>query len=1078
MTLPLFHRRRIKKHEKVKPERSLKAVKTTDFVVPPGGFEQQHPKYHSRHTFVLFSWEEKPDFCTWCHGYWKGFTRSQCIVGLQTFVAYVIVLAIISPDAVYDALSYGGKVSPSWGLIYLLMVAILGGNVGMNTLMEGYILVSLVVSGCIGVLIRYLAYLAAGSDWSNNDVAKGATNTLLLSFTCAIFNILRWRWDLTNVLFFTCSIFLIFTQGQYSGEGATTAFLTPVYSLINISMATMVFLIVSWTLLPIYSSTKMRSSTSKALQSLANALSAEKALMLGPIDEKSGLLQDATGEVDIITCRDKGLYDKCQIISNYVTEARTALLGNRALRVPSLLEISLYKFRTSFTFPVVPFMHVDYYSHMLLSIITNLSRPLKMGTTNLAKLQGQEIGKALDNLFASFDDILQGLARSISEYDDIPSNVHAWKSIDDLIERSHSCWLEFLRAGQNAIKTSNNFEENFGVRIVSIFLYEVGSRLRELYFAVSIAMCSIDGTALDLAFARIERRPAWIFSRTAYEHLDQDPVDIMKRYENSSLFCRRESVHDTKWLEKTKRSIKKMQGDRNLSTVLASEFGVTNRSANMRPKKAFRVPLWFIMGLQYFITVLIALILVVIPAVESKVFHKRGTDVVFTVVVLWQPNIGSLTSRAFNRVLGTGMAAIWSYILLGITYGATGTTWDNSPQKWIVSGFLSSIWGGFCALNATRYRMYAYMWFVAGFTVALVTLSLMREASPPWSDAAERLLNVIYGIVIAWVVAILIFPISAWRMVRDNYADSCSALHDVMAALPDLFQPVEDHGELFGMKDEVMMSPLSTLYQQDTGFSAMYKPFERQQLAKAMHLTNRARRITAATSAFIGPAEKESFYFRKPKKIPKGRISKSIHCHNLFLDYVAQVLSLSMEFFPQGPWKVSPQFYDMLMASFMSIAKLMASLDISVHKQGEMIDDVLESLEDSCKNVEALAKLAKDVLDTFCSLSPETQDLRAPLQNAEILIVYLCMAMYLQSKGMIYAASQSFMFTNPEAMGKIELAMRKKDFLSDLKHGPEFIISELLEKSIDLDTRHSSTVVSRIREHLDSISSSISGTSA
>ena len=1050
-------------------ENVLKSVKTTIFVVPPGGLEQEHPKYDVSHTFLLFNW--KTDVCTWWKGYWSGFTRNQCILGFQAFVAYVIVLCIISPDAVYNALSYGGKVSPSWGLIYLLMVAIIGGTVGMNTLLEGYILVSLVLAGGIGLLIRYLTYLAAGSDWSNNDVAKGATNTLLLSFTCGVFNILRWKWDLTNVFFFACSIFLIFTQGRYSGEGATTAFLTPVYSLINISLATMVFLLVSWVVFPIYSSKSMRQSTSKAFRSLAKALSAERDLMLGPMDEESGLLQDATGEIDIMTCRDKGLYDKCQSIANHVTEARAALLGNRALRVPSMLEFSVYKRQRPFTLPVIPFMHVDYYSHMLLAIITNLARPLKMGTTNVAKLQGPEIQKSLNDLFASFDASLQSMAQFIAEYDDNPANRNGWKSIDDLMERSHDCWLEFLRAGQKAIKASSNFEENFGVRIVSIFMYEVGSRLRELYVAVAIAVCSVDSSALDLAFARLQNRPAWIFSRTAYEHLDEDPLDIIQAY-HKSLPAHRESIHDAKWVEKTKKILKKTQGDRNLSAVLASEFGVTNRSAHMRPRKAFRVPLWFIMGLQYFITVLIASILVVIPAVGTHVFHKRGTDVVFTVVVLWQPNIGSLTSRALNRVLGTGMAAVWSYVLLAITYGATGTTWESSPQKWIVSGFLSSLWGGFCVLNGARYRMYSYMWFVAGFTVSLVTLALLRESTPPWADAGERLLNVIYGIIIAWVVAILVFPISAWRMVRDNYADSCMALHDATTALCGLFEPVNDHGDLAGMKEEILMSPLSELWQSDSGVSAIYTPFERKKLAEAMHLTNKARRIATATSAFIGPAEKETFYFRKPKKIPKGRISKSIYCQNLFMDYIAQILSLKMEFFPQGPWKVTKPFHDALQSSFVGLAKCMALLDYSVHRQGKRIEDVLESLEASCKHVESLAKLAKEMLEVSSTMSPETQDLRAPLQNAEILLVYLCMDMYLQTKAMIYSASQSFMFTDTEAMNTVEEAIQKKDFLSDLRHGPEFIISQLMEKSTKMNTKHASSVSQQIRDHLSSMNTS------
>ena len=497
------------------------------------------------------------------------------------------------------------------------------------------------------------------------------------------------------------------------------------------------------------------------------------------------------------------------MIGTHINTARALILGNRPLRLPCLLEIDLFRRHSSLTFPVLPFMHVEYYSHTLLSIITNLARPVKMGKCNMRKLQSADMVQALDNLFRSFDAVLCGMAHSITD-ESKNGDRQSWKSVDDLVEASHECWIEFLRAGQRAISSSESVDEKFGVKIVSIFLYEVGSRIRELYFSVAIAVSYEEPLALDLAFARVEKRPAWMLSRTAYEHLDMDPLDIIDiQMMGLSAGEDRAPFHDKKWMARTKKAIRKAQHEKKLSAVLASEFGLAHKSANLRPGKAFRLPLWLIMGLQYFVTIFIALVLSVIPAVNSKVFNDRGNDVVFTVVVMWQPNIGSLNSRAFNRALGTAMAAIWSYVLLGITYGATGTTWTDSVQKWIVSGFLGAIWGSFCMLNGARFRTYSYMWFVAGFTVALVTLSLLREPTPPWADAAERLLNVIYGIVLSWLVAVFLFPISAWKMVTENYANSCSAMHDAVLSLVDLFESTESPS---AVKNEIIMTPLDTLY--------------------------------------------------------------------------------------------------------------------------------------------------------------------------------------------------------------------------------------------------------------------------
>ena len=233
------------------PLRAETRVLLKNAAVPPGGFEQQSAQFGEKHGFLLFKVFERSaydleglakdkdkqvgDMAWWpekkkilqkrVNEYFKGFTRDHWIIFLQTFVAYVIVLGIISPDAVYNALSYGGSFQPVWGIIYLLMVCTLGGTVGVNTLLQGYVVVSLVFAGCFGLWVRHMTYLAAGSDWSNNNVAKGATYSLLMSLSCGLFNILRWRWDVTNPLFFLCSIFLIFTQGSYSGPNAGTLYL-------------------------------------------------------------------------------------------------------------------------------------------------------------------------------------------------------------------------------------------------------------------------------------------------------------------------------------------------------------------------------------------------------------------------------------------------------------------------------------------------------------------------------------------------------------------------------------------------------------------------------------------------------------------------------------------------------------------------------------------------------------------------------------------------------------------------------------------------------------------------------------
>lgn len=975
----------------------------------------------------------------WMKAYVTGFTRQQYMRALQTFTAYVIFMCIISPDAVNSALWYNGIMPPELGLIYILMLSVLGGTVGTNSLLQIDTLVSLVVAGLFGVLIRYIVWLASGQDWDNNDFAKGAAFSLLIAFSCGCFNILRWRWDATNAFFLLCSIFLIFTQGPYYGPQAGTLYLTAVYTLINISSATMIYTLVSWFMFPMYSCQAMRASTAKAIEGIGNAVMAERDLILSPVDPESGFFQEATGERDPLTGRDCGLFTKCEKIADAMRASRRLLLNNKGLRLPSLLEIDVYHQTGQYVFPVVSYMHVEYYCHIVLAMLSNLGRPIKTGTLNMSMFQNKDICGALNDLMESFRDVTKALAHCINN----PKVTH-WEDVERTIEFSHDCWMEFLRAGQQAMKMTGNADESFAVKSISIFLYNIGARLRELYFATAVAMCKEDPNALRLTFIRLKKRPSWLLSRTAYENVDTDPWELMKDQQEGEVPFLDDSIS----LGETEKSIRKIQWNKNVRSVLSSEFGVSQTSANMTAHKMLKLPLWVITGLQYFVTVLIAVILNTIPAVQSKVFNNRGADVVFTVVVMWQPNIGSLTSRAFNRAVGTGMAAVWSYVLLGITYGVTGKTWDSSPQKWIVSGFLGALWGAFCVLNAARYKLYSYMWFVAGFTVALVCLSLMREPTPPWGAAGERLLNVIYGIVISWAVAIVLFPISAWRVVRDNYSRSCNALSAAVASLPDLFEPVDDLSDIEHMKKErLFATPLNKL-ENIHGIGALYEPLSNPKLAKSLHLTNKARRLVGNIAPFIGLAEKEVFYFRRPKRIPKGRIDVSAHTSNLFIDYLIQILSLKMEFFPHGDWKVTRPFSQALGEVFTSLAKTLEYLDISIHKQGKGIDNVISSMEESLGQVENLSTVAKTILDSFQKLSEKKQDGRAPLQNAEILIVYLSFSMYLQTKCIVLAASKAFMFTNPEAMALVEKHVGAEDFLSLSHHGPENIISELMEGSM------------------------------
>jgi hypothetical protein len=224
-----------------------------------------------------------------------------------------------------------------------------------------------------------------------------------------------------------------------------------------------------------------------------------------------------------------------------------------------------------------------------------------------------------------------------------------------------------------------------------------------------------------------------------------------------------------------------------------------------------------------------------------------------------------------------------------------------------------------------------------------------------------------------------------------------------------------------------------------------------------MSLSNRARRITASTAAFIGPAENESMLFRRPRMIPKGHLVKSITASNILIDYIIQVLSLKMEFFPQTCWKVNNNMYEAISSSFRGIAKVLGLMDgvIHMHVRGrnKAIDDIVVALDEASSNIERLSMLSKETLESFSELSTGVQDMRAPLQNAEILVVYLSLSMLFQSRGMLLAASNSFLHGDPEAQKRIEEAINRLDFMRETMQGPDAVIMHLLELTAVLNAR-------------------------
>ena len=160
-------------------------------------------------------------------------------------------------------------------------------------------------------------------------------------------------------------------------------------------------------------------------------------------------------------------------------------------------------------------------------------------------------------------------------------------------------------------------------------------------------------------------------------------------------------------------------------SVVAAAAQAIGTSALRRNRQSWNMPTWLVFGLQYFAAMSIALGLTVVPIIAEKVFHNRLTDVVVTVAVVWMPSVGDVTTKSIHRILGTGFAAVWSYLLIALAFAASGATWsDHTAGKMVVAGVMMAVWAVFCCLQWLKYPQSRYMWYVICVCVCVCVVLL------------------------------------------------------------------------------------------------------------------------------------------------------------------------------------------------------------------------------------------------------------------------------------------------------------------------------------------------------------------
>lgn len=683
--------------------------------------------------------------------YFKSFTEDQWKIAFQICLNFIVIGGATAATTVYSALSYR-LISPALALLFTVWMygsPFCAGEVNFK-------IVSLIPAAFIGGLIAFgiqrAMYAANDYDWDNDSVTKAAVLVCMATPIAAVINILRWLSEATNVFFFYVNIFIALSISLGAYYAPEIKYLHQWYILANAAIGTGACAIGANFVFPVTAGFRYRVAMKKCLNSFADAWESMRVLLLEEIDPETGRLAEATSTLNPDTGYDEGMEARTAIVEGHLRESRARIEQTRGLHFPVLFEIDFYN--RPWRFPRHQFMHAKILVSAGMSTMTAALRPMESGSVNFALFQHPDLKEHVESFFQSVEDMLRNIAEAVNRQG-------SWVSVDACMECMEKSWRQTVYSFHTVLEQSTDTEAAHGLCTGAEMLYHLSIRMRAIYGSFAAAVNSIDPNALSTAKERFLKSREWPHPSTPVSK------DIKVAPSESS-----SAAEDEEWTNQdgylTQMVLNAAERDCDQNILRKVMYGHKSNKV-LRSGKAYGMPISVLFGIQYGIAVGLALILASVPAIAEYAFIDRPFDVIITVVVVWVPNIGTTTTRGVQRVIGTLLTAAVAYIIITLSYLAAGLTWNNGPGKFIVAWGLSSIYAGFCVLNAMRDPAREYLWSVANFTLASTTLPVFR-ADSPWRRLGQRSANMIIGGLIVWLVAILILPISTRWMTQVNFS--------------------------------------------------------------------------------------------------------------------------------------------------------------------------------------------------------------------------------------------------------------------------------------------------------------------
>ena len=561
-------------------------------------------------AFLSFLWKRTIEWL-------RGYTVDQRKLAFQVFLAFIIVTAITAPRQVWDALSYG-PFTPPIALVFILLTS--PEHQGGVTLSVAFVVGGILLGGGCALLITYITNAAISFNWAHNTALKGTVFTLLTSIVAFGFNAIRWRFELTNLLFLLACAALIFAGGISTYYLPEVLYLQIFHSLALILIGSGTMALVAWFVFPITSGSLYREAIAKTMRSLASAIETVQTLMLGPIDPESGLLSAAVGKIDPLSGTDEGLSEIIGELRQSVRAAKGSLFSSWAFHIPARLEIDVYN--RPKLFPRYNYVHIRMCINLLISTVAVLVRPLKQGKMDLRLLHAADHPE----LKTKMADLLNGMQKLMLSLADCLESKSKFKNADNLLEKLDATWLEFLDEAVLSIDACTTADAAFALRTLAAFMYLMGSRIRAVYTSIAGGVAGRDPEAVEIAVKRLQTTPGWVKSADAFRNPLRDNQAVLETMQKAAEGAESEILVNLV----SKRSMKHSRSFAQLLSAAAAP-----KAATERKRRAFRAPIWVIMGIQYAVALGFATALAVVPVIAEKGFHGRPGDVVVTVAVTW-----------------------------------------------------------------------------------------------------------------------------------------------------------------------------------------------------------------------------------------------------------------------------------------------------------------------------------------------------------------------------------------------------------------------------------------------------------